>query len=128
MKTVGYKRPFPQKGQPNKTIYLWTGSAQHTPMWLARFLCRKPTHPADAYFARLSRRVAGFERGSSSTSNAGRTWYAYAFYDPEMVVKMLNILRVYQNYILKGPDKKTPAMRIGLAKGVVRADDLFSYT
>lgn len=128
LKNDGFKWPFHNKGEPNKTIYLWTGSAQHTAVTLARLLCRGSTHPADAYFARLRRRVAGFERGSSSTSNAGRTWYAYAFYDPEMVVKMLNILRFYQNYMLKGPDNQTPAMRIGLAKGVVRADDLFSYT
>lgn len=52
----------------------------------------------------------------------------YSFQDPDIVVKMLNILRVYYNYMLRGVDNQTPAMRIGLAKGVVRADDLFSYT
>ncbi len=39
---------------------------------------------------------------------------------------MVNIARFYYNYRVAGPDKKTPAMRIGLVKKLVYPRDLFT--
>mgnify|MGYP007082200664 CR=1 FL=1 len=48
----------------------------------------------------------------------------YGYYSPAMVEKMLTIFRTYFNFIAKGEDGKTPAMRLGLAKGPVRFEDI----
>jgi len=40
---------------------------------------------------------------------------------------ILDIFRVYYNYCLAGKNKQTPAMRIGLAKGVVPLEDIIYF-
>ena len=69
--------------------------------------------------------MSGFERGLPTASNESRIWYAYAFYRPEMVLKLANILRFYHNYMLPDKQGRTPAMKIGLARGRVYPRDLF---
>ncbi len=44
-----------------------------------------------------------------------------------MVVKLLDIFRVYYNYCVVGQDKKTPAMRLGLAKAPIREEDIIYF-
>ena len=51
----------------------------------------------------------------------------YSAYNPESIVRLLGIFRVFYNYCLPGKDKKTPAMRIGLAKGPVSLEDIIYY-
>lgn len=67
------------------------------------------------------------ERPIHSSGNAGRTWNAYGAYNPEQVGKLLDIFRVYHNYILAGQDGQTPAMRLGLARGVLKIEDLIYF-
>jgi hypothetical protein len=60
------------------------------------------------------------ERPISTTSNHGRVWTGKSPYNPQIIAKLLQILRVYYNYCKKSDkDGKTPAERIGLAKGAV---------
>jgi hypothetical protein len=40
---------------------------------------------------------------------------------------MLDIFRVFYNYVEVGKDKETPAMRLGLAKGTVDMEDIIYY-
>jgi hypothetical protein len=61
-------------------------------------------------------------------SNQQRIWHAYGFYDPEMVPKLVTILRFYHNWMLRGKDGASPAMRIGLAKGLIYPRDLFAFS
>ena len=63
-----------------------------------------------------------------SSSSAGRTWYGYSAYNPAMIVKMLGIFRVFYNFCLSGQDGKTPAMRLGLAKGKVALEDIIYFS
>ena len=45
-----------------------------------------------------------------------QVWYGYAPYNPDMVRKYLDILRVVNNFIHTGKtDRATPAMRLGFA-------------
>ena len=67
------------------------------------------------------------ERPITTASGASRTWYGYSAYNPETIVKMLGIFRVFYNYYLAGQDKKTPAMRLGLAKGKVSLEDIIYF-
>jgi len=45
-----------------------------------------------------------------------------------MVMKMLDIFRVFYNYVEVGQSKDTPAMRLGLAKGSVSMEDIIYYS
>ena len=63
-----------------------------------------------------------------SASSEGRTWYGCSPYNPETVVKVLEIFRVVYNYCSVGDDKLTPAMRLGLAKGPVDLEDLIYFS
>ena len=75
----------------------------------------------------VRRRLSVLERPMGSSSNAGRTWYGYSAYNPETIVKMLGIFRVFYNYCLVGQDGKTPAMHLGLAKGKVSMEDIIYF-
>ena len=73
-------------------------------------------------------RLSILERPIASSSSAGRTWYGYSAYNPAMIVKMLGIFRVFYNFCLSGQDGKTPAMRLGLAKGKVALEDIIYFS
>ena len=95
-------------------------------------------HAVDSWFNRLRRRNTMLERPIGSAANRGRTWYGYSAYKPEQIAKMLTILRVCHNYIwlpeltkaekLKGEKPKTPAMKLGLAKGPLTYKDLVYFS
>ncbi|QBY05917.1 IS1 family transposase [Thalassotalea sp. HSM 43] len=82
-------------------------------------LLRSTLQPIDNFFQIVRRRLSLLERPIQSSSNAGRVWGGKQPYNPSMVNKMLQILRVYFNFCLTGKDGKTPAQRLGLAKGPV---------
>lgn len=41
---------------------------------------------------------------------------------------MLDIFRVFYNFVEVGEDKQTPAMRLGLAKGKVDMEDIIYFS
>ncbi|WP_022704069.1 hypothetical protein [Pseudorhodobacter ferrugineus] len=125
--TTGTEWRFHTKAEPRKSLRLKTDLGHFGFDGLARLICEASIHPVDAWFSLARRRVTGFERGLPTTSNQQRIWHAYGFYDPEMVSKLVTILRFYHNWMLRGQDGATPAMRIGLAKGLIYPRDLFSY-
>lgn len=45
----------------------------------------------------------------------------------EVAMKLLMIFRVFYNYVAVGEDKKTPAMRLGLAKKMVSLSDVINF-
>jgi hypothetical protein len=85
----------------------------------ANLFLKGSLHAIDRYFQVVRRRISMLERPISSANAAGNRWYGYAAYQPEVIVKLLAIHRVYYNYCVPGDDKQTPAMRLGLAKAVV---------
>lgn len=44
-----------------------------------------------------------------------------------MVGKLLDIFRVFYNFVEVGKNKQTPAMRLGLAKGKLSVEDIIYY-
>ena len=83
-------------------------------------------HPIDRFFMQIRSRLSYLVR-PPSTASTRRLWFGNSAYNPEMIVKVLDIFRVYYNYVLVGSDKKTPAMRLGLAKGVIRIEDILYF-
>lgn len=72
----------------------------------------------------VRRRVSLFERPIDTATKAGRTRYGYSAYRRVHIEKLLGIFRVHYKYALKGSDRKTPAMRLGLATHTVKLDEL----
>ena len=101
---------------------------------LAILLACASMAPVDKYFALARRRVQGFDRGARAAAG-GALWYPYAFYDPQMIVRLATNLRFFHNFMLreaprkglKPGERRTPAIKIGLAKGAVYPTDLISF-
>ena len=81
-------------------------------------------HAIDKFFMLTRRRPYLLERPMSSAGSAVRRWHGYSPYNPVMVQKVLDILRVFFNYVQAGIDKKTPAMRLGGVDRRVRIEDI----
>lgn len=130
--------PFPNSAEPLKAMCFMTdrgqyvedpadpvttGNADH----LARLFLKASLHPIDRFFMQVRRRLSMLERPIGTSSKAGRTWFGYSAYRPENIEAVLNIFRVFYNYCLAGKDKKTPAMRLGLAEKVMRPQDILYF-
>ena len=109
--------PFPDMSEPQKAM-CWLTDLQdraYDEDHLARLYNKGTLHGIDRFFMQARRRLSLLERPISSSSSEGRRWYGYSPYNPAMVGKVLEIFRVFYNYIEHGQDKKTPAMRLGVA-------------
>lgn len=121
--------PLATMNEPEKALCHLTDFGDLEPDHAAWLYNRASLHGVDSYFNRVRRRQSLLERGITSQANAGRVWSGYAPYSPIQVQKLLDILRVVQNYVFVGTkDKKTPAMRLGLAKGPVKYEDILYFT
>jgi len=114
--------PLPSMSESNKAM-CWLTEHQDFDLDHQAWLYNKASlHGVDAFFQKIRRRMAMFERPIHSAANSGRTWNGYGAYNPAMVVKMLEIFRVVHNFIDIRKDEgkqTTPAMRLGLAKAPI---------
>ena len=76
-------------------------------------------HAVDRFFMQIRRAISCFERPFGSGTSGRRVWYGYSPYDPDRYRQLGDIYRVYYNYCKPNDKGKTPAMRLGLAKGPV---------
>lgn len=75
----------------------------------------------------VRRRLSFAERAIGSASQQGRKWYGYNAYRPDNLAKLLDIFRVFYNYCITDSDGKTPAMKLGLARGPVALADVLYF-
>lgn len=120
--------PFPNMSEPERAACYLTDFGDHDADHLARLYNKASLHAIDCFFMQVRRRLSILERPIANSSSAGRTWYGYSAYNPAMIVKMLGIFRVFYNFCLSGQDGKTPAMRLGLAKGKVALEDIIYFS
>jgi len=108
--------PFPDMSEPEKAICWLTDlhDQAYDNRRLARLFDKGTLHGIDRFFMQVRRRLSLLERPIASANNDGRKWHGYSPYNPSMVAKLLDIFRVFYNYIEVGADKKTPASRLGL--------------
>jgi len=116
--------PFPNGSEPLKAVSCLTDYGDLDEDHMARLYLRASLHPIDRFFNQVRRRLSLLERPIGTSSKAGRTWYGYSAYQPENIEKVLTIFRVFYNYCLKGKDKKTPAMRLGLTSRLMAPADI----
>lgn len=120
--------PIPEHERAGKKAVCYlTDYRDYDENHLARLCNKASLHGIDQFFMQVRRRLSILERPISSASSGGRTWYGYSAYNPESIVKMLGIFRPFYNYCLAGQDGKTPAMRLGLAKGKVSLEDMIYF-
>ncbi|MDH2916882.1 MAG: hypothetical protein PXX77_08410 [Gallionella sp.] len=119
--------PFPNMSEPEKAVCYLTDYKDYDADHLARLYNKASMHAIDRFFMQVRRRLSILERPIGTASSMNRMWHGYSAYNPETIVKMLGIFRVFYNYCLAGQDKKTPAMRLGLAKGKVSLEDIIYF-
>ena len=108
--------PFPDMSEPEKAICWLTDlkDRSYDDDHLARLYSKATLHGIDRFFMQVRRRLSLLERPISTSSSEGRKWYGYSPYNPAIVGKVLDIVRVFYNYVEAGDDKRTPAIRLGL--------------
>ena len=88
---------------------------------------RGSLHAVDRFFALVRFNLSYLERPGTSASSGGYKWYRSNPYDPGHVAKILEIFRVWYNFVEVGNDGKTPAMRLGMAKKVHTEAEILRY-
>ena len=119
--------PAPPVNEPDKMVCHLTDTGGLGTFHLARLYSRASLNGIDRYMMQLRRRLSLLERPIHTSSNSGRRWYGDCPYRPEMIIKVLDIMRVYYNFVLKGEDKRTPAMRLGLTDRRVTIEEILYY-
>ncbi len=96
-------------------------------------------HGVDNYFQMVRRRLNVLERPVTSATN-GHRWNGYASYNPKWSVMLLEILRVYLNYVVddektlknkkykQGERPLTPAQKIGFADKKYTIEEILDFT
>lgn len=121
--------PFPDMSEPEKAICWLTdlGDRAYDDDHLARLYSRATLHGVDRFFMQVRRRLSLLERPVATASSEGRKWYGYSPYNPSIVGKVLDILRVFYNFIEVGDDKRTPALRLGLVDSIHSLGDILTF-
>lgn len=119
--------PFNTMAEPHKRIKVLNDWSIKDDLHAARLMKRASLHAIDRFFMQIRRLVMMLERPISTPSNDGRVWRGYSAYNPRIIQKLLDIYRVYYNYVAVGEDKRTPAMRLGLAMGPVKLETILYF-
>jgi hypothetical protein len=109
------EHPFPNTGEPEKAMCTLTdiqGCGEDHVAWLHN---KASLHAIDCTFMQVRRRLSLLERPVSSSASLGRRCFGYGPYKPVMVGKLLDIFRMFYNFLEVGRNKQTPAMWFGLA-------------
>jgi hypothetical protein len=118
-----FQYPFPRKSEPNRRIRLLTDSPVHDYRQKARLLRLATLRSVDSYFHKFRSNVRFAARPSISAGSVKQTWDRQYLYKPATMAKLVEIYRFYHNWCELGADKKTPAMRLGLARGRIYERD-----
>lgn len=121
------QHPFPNMSEPEKAVCCLTDTDKYDDDHMAWLYNKASLHAIDRFFMQARRRISLLERPISTPSSPGRKWFGYSPYNPAIVSKVLDIFRVFYNYVECGEDKQTPAMRLGLAKGRVSLEDVLYF-
>jgi hypothetical protein len=122
------KNPMPSIAEPSKMIHAFTPIERYDLEHQANLYRKGSLHAIDRFFMQIRRKVRMFERPIKSGTNKMRVWNGYSPYNPENYQKLADIFRVFYNYCQPyEKTKDTPAMRLGLAKGVVDIEKVIYF-
>lgn len=133
MKSIGHwgdkwlVHPVASRSEPDKRVCWLTDMNDYDDDHAARLYLKASLHAVDRFFMQARRRLSLAERPYTSANAARRMWYGYSAYRPQNLAMVLDIFRVCYNFHLVGRDKKTPAMRLGLARAPVDLEDILYF-
>jgi hypothetical protein len=110
--------PYPNIAEPGKEMCYLTDIHDYTEDELAVLYGKASLHAIDRFFMQVRRRLHVLERPLVTASNASRRWYGYSPYHADVVGKVLDIYRVFHNYV-QAPvryKKRTPEEKKKLAE------------
>jgi transposase-like protein len=129
--------PLPTAAEPGKAIHLATDLGEYQPLHKAAIFDRASLHRVDNFFQQIRRKLSLLERPMATSSGTWRVWRGYTPYNPAMIEKILDIYRVFHNYVKLGDAERTedgapvapatPAMKLGLARGPIRIEDILYF-
>ena len=119
--------PKDTMNEPRRRIQFLTDTGRKNLNDIGWTLSGASLAPVDTYFMRVRRLIYYLERPIPSHTNADRLYYGYAPYDPKRVHQVLTIFRAYTNFVKTNSKCVTPAMKFGLAKGPVRAEEILYW-
>ena len=110
--------PQPTINEPHEGMCWLTPDADLDEDRTADLFLRASLARVDNVFMKTRRLFSAFERPVGTSSSHNKVRHGYAPYNPAMLTKYLTIFRAVHNFIFVGKkDRRTPAMRLGLAKG-----------
>jgi len=128
--------PFP-KSQHSIQLKPLIGVADDQWAEVSENLFDSSTQGVDNYFQMIRRRINVLERPITSATNGNR-WNGYASYNPKWSVMLVEILRVYNNYVITDSKKLknkgisteplTPAQKLGFADDICSIKDILSFS
>ena len=92
----------------------------------ARLMRLATLRAVDAYFHKVRSNLRFAARPAHTPSGNGRAWDRHYLYNPETMVKVVEIYRFSHNWMGSNATRVTPAMRLGLAKGKIYPRELFA--
>lgn len=119
--------PSPSMSEPAKKVCWLTDMSDYDEEHAARLYLKASLHAVDRFFMQTRRLLSLAERSLVTASADRRVWHGYSAYRPENLARVLEIFRVYYNYCKVGKDKKTPAMRLGLARAPIAVEDVLYF-
>lgn len=132
-----FKHPISDMREPEKSVCWLTDidpvetdptARSHQLSHHALLYLKATLTAVDRFFMQVRRGITLAERAVASSNTDRRLWFGKSAYNPEVLVKVVGIFRTYFNYCEVGQDGKTPAMRLGLARGPVAPEDIVYFT
>ena len=116
--------PFPTVDEPHKAVCWLTRHEAVDEDREADLDLRSGLSRVDSVFEKTRRLFSAFERPVGTSSTHNKVCHGYAPYNPAMMEKYLTIFRTVDNFVFKGDDGKTPAMRLGFTKAPLEYEDI----
>ena len=120
-----FPHPLPTMNEPEKAVcWLTQREDEFDSRTVAGMAMRAGLGPVDNVFQLTRRFMNALERPIGTSSGYNTVWHGYAPYNPAMLQQYLDLFRTAHNFCHTGDDKKTPAMRLGLAEKPLSYDDI----
>ena len=117
--------PLPTQQEPSKAVRWITERPDMEVEDKARLYLGASLGRIDNVFELTRRFLSALERPFYTPSGGwNQVWYGYAPYNPDMVLKYLDIFRAVNNFVHIGADGATPAMRLGFTDRPLAYADL----
>ncbi|WP_448547682.1 hypothetical protein [Thalassotalea fusca] len=122
------RNPMPSLNEVDKRIAAVTNIQRYDLDHQANLYRKASLHAIDRFFNQIRASLSPFARPARTGSGIKGTWYGYQPYNPELYTKLGEIFRVYFNYCeVDKKHKATPAMKLGLAKGLVDVEKIIYF-